>query len=360
MIYELDMSLLTAIENNNIQALNFLSGLVDGRRRGKLSILASKKICLSIISCIHIEDSIKAIFRKENHDLTFTKGILEQVERRLVCFHSNFNAQIREIPSSCLFDVSEYSPDDERFNSIFDQVKLYVEDLLSDGKVFKVINSYFIEQLSIDRNFKINFEMLHGGGHRITELYKGAEYDKRNVFAIVDSDKKSPEYSLGKTSRELNVAFEEIDFQYNLFIGRFHEIENLIPLSIYKSIANHTQISALNFLEYCADLSPESYLYYDFKNSFTYETVFGINDEFSAYWRPKFEGSDCVHLSQTINRGVAKNKLLNKLSVIVNPCITELEVNVPKDLENPELSVEWYNIGKWLYEVGICSKAVSV
>jgi hypothetical protein len=360
MIYELDISLLEAIEGNNVQALNFLSGLVDGRRRGKLSILTSKKICISIINCQYIEDSIKAIFKKENHDLTFTKGVLDQVERRLVCFHSNFNAQIREIPSSCLFDVAEYSPDDERFNSIFDQVKLYVEDLLSDGKVFKVINSYFTKEISIDRNFKVNFEMLHGGGHRIIELYRNAEYDKRNVFAIVDSDKKSPEYSLGKTSRELKAAFQELDLQYNLFVGRFHEIENLIPLSIYQSIANPTQITALNFLEYCTALSPESYLYYDFKNSFTFETVFGTDDEFSSYWRPKFEGSDCVQLSQTINRGVAKNKLLNKLSVIVRPCITELEENVPKNLANPELSVEWNNIGKWLYEVGICSKAISI
>lgn len=360
MIYEIHESLLAAIDDGNQEALNFLSGLADGRRRGKLSIFASKKVCLSIIENEHIEEQARSVFKKENNDLTFNREILVNVSRRLICFHSKFHDALLVNDDCCLFDVSEYHPYDEKFNSIFDQVKLYVEDLITDGKVFKIIHNHFSNKLPLANYFGVNIEMLHGGGDRITELYKECDYDKRNVFAIVDSDKKSPESVLGGTSRKLSLAFNDFNKKNNLLVGRFHEIENLIPLSTYRKIAKPTQIEALDFLEHSSNMLSETYLYYDFKNSFTYGSIFNSENEIATYWKPIFTSYTCEKLKRKIEEEKADNKLLNKLGVIVPYCISDLEKSPPNEIENMALNEAWKTIGKWLFDIGICSKSISV
>lgn len=107
---------------------------------------------------------------------------------------------------------------------------LLVENIDNDRWFYKNILDFVKRRYNIPR---MDIEFSNGGGGSIGSSFEYLTGRRRIVVALVDSDKKSPNSSLGSTAKSLHGV--QADFKWTLCyvaILPCKEIENLLPLEI--------------------------------------------------------------------------------------------------------------------------------
>lgn len=109
-------------------------------------------------------------------------------------------------------------------------IRLLVEHFENDGEFFTILFSAFA------RHFKYRlprqFEIVHGGGQTISNLYRHHWNDIRPLICIVDSDKLFPDDNLGGTAQSVvDVGLVNATGTVMAIVLPMREAENLLPIS---------------------------------------------------------------------------------------------------------------------------------
>lgn len=361
MIIKLHKSITLAAADNHRSTLDFLRYLSFNRLDGNLSIEATKATCLKILDLGDLHQDVKSVFTIEKQNVTFKKSISQLIEKKLHFYHSGYIEGEIEADEK-LLDVSLLEVND--FRTLLSLPKIIFEDIENDGTVFKSILDWYRSNHAEISNTNHDFESVHGAGDRCSVVYELMPGNKKNVYAITDTDKKSPNCKLGATASKLKSSFLLDNNIQNLLILKSSELENLIPLEVYyKKARPKTQTPALDFLASSAKNNSETYFYYDFKESFNYKDVYIATDgAISIFWKPYFDGNCCGYINGQIQDALqnnkSDNKLLNKLSSVAKYCIRDLSALSPAYIDNKTLHDEWIRIGKWLFEITIVDKCL--
>ncbi|MBD8089803.1 hypothetical protein IFT48_07380 [Pseudomonas fluorescens] len=83
----------------------------------------------------------------------------------------------------------------------------------------------------------VTLEIQPGGGNTTINSFQRLNRGKRFFACIIDSDKEHPKASLGTTAKRFNKVDQGFQDKRYFEILSHHEIENLIPFSIIKSVA---------------------------------------------------------------------------------------------------------------------------
>ncbi|WP_024682737.1 hypothetical protein [Pseudomonas syringae] len=86
-------------------------------------------------------------------------------------------------------------------------------------------------------SLNITLEIQPGGGNTTVNSFNRLSRGKRFFACIIDSDKEHPKASLGTTAKRFNKVNQGFEGKWYFEILKHHEIENLIPFSIIKSVA---------------------------------------------------------------------------------------------------------------------------
>ena len=106
---------------------------------------------------------------------------------------------------------------------------------LQDTEFYKIIAETFCKWKRL--NIKPKFEPSLGGGNTISTVYENIQNKKKRLcLCIVDSDKLSPNSSLGSTARNIKQKDDNTSVTTLLYILPVRELENLIPLSILSEL----------------------------------------------------------------------------------------------------------------------------
>lgn len=161
---------------------------------------------------------------------------------------------------------------------------LVLEDLVSDAKLYAHI---FNEARKLTNVPSYSFEPIHAGGSRILPVFEAEVAKEKVVCCIFDTDQKTPISGRGATAngvisfhRRRNVDSNGADapFVGHIFPSVGHELENVIPYSIAKSLVALDH-NSLSFLDSSVDQSfPKAeaecfWLYFDLKNGINGESL---------------------------------------------------------------------------------------
>ncbi|KPH94328.1 hypothetical protein AMS58_12440 [Pseudoalteromonas porphyrae] len=366
MIVIVDESILAHLESqNNDDALSFIEDLCRARKRGYSLIKVTKRVSLKLISHPDLSSHQKATFKHMSQESTFTKE-LSAITLNQVTFYSGKYTKTA-FPNG--LDIRNYDSD-EILQEYLNRPKLVLENS-TDSVIYKKIVEWYIE-----RNYKVNsfhtsFEVLHGGGHTLANYCDKLLKDQKIVFAICDSDKKSPDCKKGGTVSDAEKVFKKHNMLRQLYKIDVHEIENLIPINIYLKTAKKEQLPALQFLSHATKEYPQCYLYYDFKCSFKVSQIWTEKQTtISMFWRPIFEYVNNIVIEDCIiNKDklyvIDKNKptthiLLNKLSSISKHAFEKLDLEHVNNIELGGLEQTWSEIGEVLFNWFVALKPIRI
>lgn len=113
---------------------------------------------------------------------------------------------------------------------VLSRVALVFEDIATDAPLYKTIINAFTSQRGLPPT---NWEPVHGGGERVSEVWRTLIGDRRVVGAIIDSDHDFPRGRVPtKVLRLRRIATEENWPLAATASPLCREAENLIPLTV--------------------------------------------------------------------------------------------------------------------------------
>lgn len=157
----------------------------------------------------------------------------------------------------------------------------------TDFDLYKYIAQTFCSFLTRQPE-QLKFDIRHGGGSRVVNIYNSAIENKNFVFCIVDADISHPEQGYGSTASRfhtnLHDTIKKTGFVYPL---KQHEIENLIPLSILSEVVHNDyrdKTSLIDFLERAVEVDSRIKDFLDLKDGMTIEKAVDLDKRYSPFW----------------------------------------------------------------------------
>ena len=253
-------------------------------RLGYHIVTMRRDIAEWIIKNMSLNDRERATIGRIKDDVTQHLGLANRAIRyiRLV---DKVPGSYREIGNAIDISVEEST-----LLKIFEQPVLLVEDIQSDGELYRLtLENMFVPM----RMPHPRFELQHGGGARIVEVFRSKVRDSRIVFAIYDSDRMCPQHSDTSKSH----GFQEIcaSSGWPLAFWRSppcHEAENMIPFEVICNTRYLDQCKAISHLIEIAEKeaafklskSDRYWLYFDIKQGMSPERYSNINHEATRNW----------------------------------------------------------------------------
>ncbi|ATV45822.1 hypothetical protein [Pectobacterium brasiliense] len=369
MIIQIDSSAhIFCIHDKSHDSTSFIEDLCSSRKLGYIELDSSKDLLLGILERSDLSQLQKAIIKNIKEEITFNLALFEEIKFRAVVFHSENNFDNSKYNNQNIFiDIKNYY-DRYSANGInpFEKPKLVLEDI-NDYKVYSYICNWYKRKNGVLAEQKLSLDVEHGGGARTTSVCENYFSAGKIVFSICDSDAKYPgDTTNHKTATDLKDLFsKKININY-LYVLNCQEVENLIPFSILKQIANKTQLPAINFIEHIVNVNPDYYFFIDLKNGFKYNSVFPMKDTpYSVHWGKLFENFNCEYYKSELEKIKSKESPSNasiicKLSSMLPHAIEKMSIS-PIDIEiEPYLIEEWTNIARKLYSWGCAGKKLRV
>jgi len=139
----------------------------------------------------------------------------------------------------------------------------------------------------------IHYEKVPGGGSQSYNVFKEKKKEKLSVLAILDSDVKHPSGKEGSTSGSFSLTDRDSKNISYAYIMKVHELENLIPLNIYKdSLMMDGPMSTKElerFENISSFISEDSYAYFDFKRGMTLRGGLELDKVHGIFWGEFFK-----------------------------------------------------------------------
>ncbi|MEC6897303.1 hypothetical protein [Photobacterium piscicola] len=344
MIITLCNSIFSAIKDNDESTISFLDDMITARRNGFVSLLLSKKEILFLLNYSDFNSRQKAILNFDKENATYLNQELRVLSSSIKFYHSGY------VDSSGDIDISLYKEKIDS-SSWYPLTKPFVifENKDDDLVYRNILKWYFLEYVN-NKNLHLSYEVLHGGGHTTAAVSEQALNCRLGVYAICDSDKKSPHSNIGSTARDAKTIFDSKNYSNNFLCIEAHEVENLVPLTFHEEIALDTQKTAINFIKYAVTKESSSYLYYDFKESIKLDLI--LSDTLCGnYWK------NIISNSKYDNKTKGQNgKIACKLSSLVKHSIKAFSESDLVYTDNESLRNEWSKIGEFLVPKVLASR----
>lgn len=356
MIIEIDESIaFSLLSNANNDSISFVEDVSKLRRTGYALIDIKKSTAIRIYSSDNISPLSKAIFRRVSEDVTFNRGAINSVSGKIFYYDSRFLNGREIIDGSNYIDVDGYA----NVINTLSPPRLVLEDI-QDSKVYSAIAKWKLNKVASLANLNVNYIPVHGGGNRTARVCHNEHDNGQQVFAICDSDKKSPNCRNGKTAQAVQAFFESKDIVDRYYVIGVHEVENLIPINVLSDSARETQLPAIRFIEASLSKYEDCFVFYDFKNGFKYNEIYLSDNNISRYWRRIYdEYPGTQDLIRGINGISSDSVLFNKLSSMLVHAIDKME-NIEFVNLFPALEREWDNVGDKLISWFIAEPPIRV
>lgn len=190
----------------------------------------------------------------------------------------------------------------------YQETYLITENII-DAEFYRYIFLYFVKGKGLS-GLQSSFYSLMGGGATLADVMKHETLSPRHFcVAIADSDKASPQSSIGNTAQQLQKVWNNAlckRFCSVYVMQRVREIENLIPIKLLKSHSSYKDSYNILF--------QKEWSYYDMKCGVTVKNMF--DKDTRNYWKGQF--SDCSfekaeNLAQACPKGDEYRKAVARL-----------------------------------------------
>lgn len=156
-----------------------------------------------------------------------------------------------------------------------------------DSDFLKVIACYYAERENVSR-CAISYNVLHGGGGSINDVFERAIDSNVITFCVVDNDKNHPKASHGGTSAHF--LKKRTSKTGMVKILDVHEIESLLPLDTIETVLAEEHLldvkkDALEFLKRLCNVDESAKFYYDHKKGFNLKIAWDLDNAHGKYWR---------------------------------------------------------------------------
>lgn len=347
MIVQIDDSVVKAVESNDSGSIAFIVDLIESRKRGELLLFFKKRQYIKLIKSGFFTNKQNAVLQSDKEKSTYVNAILEGFFDFYTVYNSSFGCSV-----SGDYDLINY------INDVYDLGKfpisrsVVVFENISDDSIYNFIVKWYFDNFIKNSDFIVCYEPIHGGGDTTSDVAKSQIEKKMCVFALCDSDKKSPFASVGKTAAKTNQVFESFKLEKRYLCIEAHEVENLIPISVHALVAVHEQKDTVDFLTKTEGYLDKSILYFDYKKSLK-KSFIESEVKCGEFWRGILNG---------INYSVPSDE---KVSVITPNLSSMMKHSVEKlinsdysPVEGSSLYEEWVKIGGFLAPKVMAMKSV--
>ena len=232
MLIVLDDSIESIVRTNNLTEgqSSALQDIASSIRRGRHALTAlsfgvidelSKSECLS--------DSTKDVYVDIYKRWSQHKDLHKKVSKRLLVGVFNEDKELRiERNGNIPMNLESLNKFD-----LLEGTALVLENQ-NDDVIYKFIFKSIVHKI-MKKNYTAYWEIHHGGGNTTGDVYSRIQ-EKNNtkmVLCIVDSDKKFPDNGYGETANKVKKANDKENIFSDYHVIDAHEVENLIPLSLY-------------------------------------------------------------------------------------------------------------------------------
>ena len=230
------------------ETITALENLALARREGKHLIIADRETLEKIGQCKDLSKNTIVIYNKILNNVSKYKAYLSTVTLYLEIQKSCLEPSLKNINSLSIIQVPlKFFQDSEQIQKTI----LLCENAI-DANFYEILTRVFI--LWKRRKVSLSFEVRGGGGTTVkTEYDNILNEQKRFCLCLLDSDRSSPNDSLGETAKQTLEKYNSLDprcIRTQVFVLDVREIENLIPLSILSQICEDIQRQqALKLLE---------------------------------------------------------------------------------------------------------------
>ncbi|MGC8118072.1 hypothetical protein ACP3VQ_23915 [Metapseudomonas otitidis] len=157
---------------------------------------------------------------------------------------------------------------------------------INDAEIYNKVTKWYCKDIVGSSNLPLKSQSIQGGGSRTYATYSEKQNDAKTFcLCITDSDKKYPTDTPGETSKKVReVENLSLPLSFHLDLD-FHEIENLIPLSILNSVARTPESKRIISLLKNAEENGfgEAKLYWDYKKGLRAHYS-KIDGNYKNYW----------------------------------------------------------------------------
>lgn len=345
MIVKLCNSVFEAIKRKDSNTECFIEDLLNARRNGFISILLSKRDILFLLDNLNLTNRQKAILKFDKEKSTYINSKLRSFNESVVFYHPFYGGSVGD------YDISKYR--DNLFDDILEPLGKanVIFENKDDDLVYRKILEWYLKEVVKSIDLQLSYTAIHGGGHTTASLSEELINKKIGLFTVCDSDKISPYSEFGKTAKDTIDVFNSMGLQSRLLCIEAHEVENLVPITFHNEVSLDTQKPSLEFIKKSEVICSDSYIYYDFKDSFKVSLLSSKN-QCGNYWNDIVQaiGFDVSDKSNS-------DKIVGKLSSMVKHSIKLFnESKVITIPDNESLYNEWIKIGSFLLPKVIASK----
>lgn len=376
MLYIVDESCLSALQEKNIDCIGCLEELANSRRKCHILLGGERRILFEIAKSRELSTHARAVYKKLANNASEYKIYLESVSKycRVVANEKRIgkktdgNKEIIIIPTNLMKERS------------FSEVVIFLGENVIDTQFYKYIGQYYLRKQNCG-NINIAFEKRTGGGSTIaSELEMILKDEQRLFFCIVDSDRKdgkSPFY--GDTREKVESVLK--NFSQNLGEVVFlevHEVENLIPYKIINQIASNIPASSgaikfMDFLRKSTSVDDAPLRYFDIKGGLPKKNFilleedmdrikrFSRLEEYRKYWMQYLNEYGIIDLrnidGNVIVSGISKNILKHALTYMEG---VYNKGQIDDVVIDDYIKEEWDKIGEKVFTWGCVGNRIAV
>ncbi|WP_299709338.1 hypothetical protein [uncultured Tenacibaculum sp.] len=354
MIIKLDSSLINycKLKTNVPSHIHFFELFAEIKLRGFHFVLAERDLLQVLGNLEQLSQKTRSIYRKLFQNYTTEKSIENNID---------FSLRISSHKSQRSENCSNIFIDELDVNSFLTRNKLLMENT-ADADIYYRITDFYRKNNGM-ANIDFKWEPSNGGGSTTFTEYQRILNERLTfTYCIIDSDKKSPFSSIGKTAlifkkKPKNSAFG------NHHVLEAHEMENLYPPSILLSMCsnnfnglkkNYDIIEKMSRNKECS-----SFLYLDLKNGLNVYSLSHMKDESREYWenilninkkiynKCNCKDKQCKHfIIKPFGRKIGDNIIhfINSINLIITELLTD------------NYKILWQLIGKILFDRFCCPK----
>ena len=228
MIFDLDLQRSRLGEFDRQTLSTAVSELLRAHRLGLHLVIIRRELAQELSRTITLNEQDRATLARVREQYTQTGGLLA---------HANIFVRIGHYPHNTLRRIGdriEMSLDGLLDTRILDRAALLLEDAISDGDLFKFMIRNIRDVL---RCPPLNYDVVHGGGARTSDIFEHCLADRRIICVVVDTDANAP-----SKARPAKIAELERRLLHSAWVGGVicptpvREAENFLPLDLIANL----------------------------------------------------------------------------------------------------------------------------
>ena len=332
----IDESCLTALNNEEEDAVDALSQLAFHRKKSRNIVIAKKKVLEQLM---HVEEFsemertvYKTIFNKSVENKIYLHAVSQYI--LIVPEITGERIQKKQLTDNIQQTIYQITLTELAKSDITDRVNLLTENI-EDSEFYKILGKFYGKTCNI-KNCTLDFEKRMGGGSTIVKVFEDILKERQKAcLCIVDSDQKFFNPSnpvIGNTMSNLKKIIDgkNEELWWKVLFLEVHEIENLIPIQWMEELTKDIQDAeqGISFLKYLSTLEdePSPVFFFDIKKGIKAEIFhcsdvndkdkmkhFQKNELFREYWKKYIDDFgidiDVIH-EGTVIHGICKDILV--------------------------------------------------